>query len=796
VRVSAASKSPSARVRLGGTPTAMAAAAGSMWLADPSADAVVRVDLADEAAVDRVPVSNPGALTIAEGAVWVASIPGNSLVRIDLGTGSVTQTILLGGARVGALTFGEGSLWVADLTDNSLIGVDPSSGRIRRELPLDVHPTALAAGGGAIWVADYNAGAIAQVDAKTGRTIATVGVGNGPAALAVGLGAAWVANRLDSTVSRIEPATSRVSATIPVASGPSAIALTGRSVWVASEYGRSVSRIDPDRNVVAQTVPLEGGPTVLAVAQDQVWVGSRPLLPQRGGTAVLLHTRPITIDPALHGDLLPPVSDGLTRDGLVTYNHVAGPAGTQLVPDLALSVPRPTNAGLTYTFRLRPSVRYSDGRLLRAADFRRALERVFTLRSYGASLFSAIVGSEECSRRGSSRCDLSGGIVTDETSRTVTFHLRSPDPAFLTNLTSAGLATPVPEGTPINRPAGAPIPGTGPYMIASADGNRIRYVRNPHFREWSHAAQPDGNPDEIVMRFVSKPADEVRAVQEGRADWMTEAIPGSLLPELARRFPGRLHSNANPVVQFFQLNTALPPFDDIRVRRALNFAVDRAAIVKRLGGKLAAVPTCQALPPGVRGYRRYCPYTLRPRADGLWTAPDLRRAQRLVAASGTAGTHVAVWGLTDDPTLGPDVARDVAGVLQRLGYRTRLCLVPSSFSRIPPGCDPAKLQLAPAGWGGPFAYEFFGPWISCQGGNNRGFCDRNLDERMRRAQTLEATDPRAAAVLWARIDRKVVDLAVWVPLVNSRVIDFVSARVRNYQYHPYWGFLASQVVVR
>jgi peptide/nickel transport system substrate-binding protein len=66
---------------------------------------------------------------------------------------------------------------------------------------------------------------------------------------------------------------------------------------------------------------------------------------------------------------------------------------------------------------------------------------------------------------------------------------------------------------------------------------------------------------------------------------------------------------------------------------------------------------------------------------------------------------------------------------------------------------------------------------------------------MRRALTVEATDPRHAAVLWYRIDRAVTDRAVWLPLVNPRVIDFVSARVRNYQYHPYWGFLASQAWV-
>ena len=67
---------------------------------------------------------------------------------------------------------------------------------------------------------------------------------------------------------------------------------------------------------------------------------------------------------------------------------------------------------------------------------------------------------------------------------------------------------------------------------------------------------------------------------------------------------------------------------------------------------------------------------------------------------------------------------------------------------------------------------------------------------MRRALSLEGTDSRAAAALWAKIDRELVDQAAWVPLVNPRVVDFVSSRVRNYQYHPYWGIIADQLSLR
>ena len=246
------------------------------------------------------------------------------------------------------------------------------------------------------------------------------------------------------------------------------------------------------------------------------------------------------------------------------------------------------------------------------------------------------------------------------------------------------------------------------------------------------------------------------------------------------------------MVEFFQLNPRVAPFDDVRVRRALNFAFDRGTVVSRLGGEIAATPTCQVLPPGVRGYRRYCPYTRSPRADGRWTAPDVERAQRLVDAPGTRGALVAVWGVTDDPTLGPPVTKLMASTLRRLGYRTRLCLVPSSFRPIPDGCDPARIQSAPPGGTTSSRTDTSVPGLVRWDPNNRGLCDPRLDARMDKARSLEVTAPRAAALAWAEIDREVADRALWVPIVNTRMIDFVSPRVRNYQFHPYWGFLASQ----
>jgi peptide/nickel transport system substrate-binding protein len=380
--------------------------------------------------------------------------------------------------------------------------------------------------------------------------------------------------------------------------------------------------------------------------------------------------------------------------------------------------------------------------------------------------------------------------VTDDAARTVTFRLRAPDPEFLTSLAINSLAAPVPPRTPMGDVRFRPVPGTGPYKVASASEREVRYVRNPYFRERSHAAQPDGNPDEIVMRFGLSPEQQAREIAAGRADWSGDYMPPSLLRGLQARFPGRFHRWAIPTTDFFQFNVTRPPFDDVRVRRAFNLAIDRREIVRLYGGPDFAVATCQVLPPGLVGYRPYCPYTREPGRGGRWNGPEVARARRLVAAAGTRGTRVTVWGWTDDPTISPKVVRYAASALRTLGYRTRVHLVPHD------GIDAPfeEIQVMPAAWGNDTPYGMFATWFKCDGPNVHGwFCDRRVDAWLRRAQSLKATNPRAAAAIYARIDRRLVDRAAWVPMINELGLDFVSERVRNYQFHPYWGLIADQL---
>jgi peptide/nickel transport system substrate-binding protein len=778
-------------------PAAVAGGAGSLWVADATGPTVSRIDPENGSVDDRIQVAGePGSIVAGGGAIWVASAVGGTISRIDPATDTVTQTVRLRGASAAAVAFGGGNLWVADPADETLIELEPGSGSVRRTLTLDLRPTALAIADGVIWVCDQSANIVEQIAVGSGATLATTHVGNGPAAIALGARGAWVANALDGTVSRIDADTAAVVATIPVGSNPSSLVAAAGSIWTANQASGTLSRIDPQRNRVAATVEIGGTPTSLIDDAGRVWAAGGPGAGRhRGGTLRLVATQTFdTIDPAFQ-ETQTLAFTRLAYDTLVTFEQAPGAAGLRLVPDLAIAIPTPTRAGTTYVFRLRQGIRYSDGRPLRAQDFRRAIERLFRVGSPGATYYSAVVGAKACALRPSD-CDLSRGIETDDAAGTVVFHLRAPDPDFLFKLTVIGFSVPVPEGTPDRPLRSTPLPGTGPYAIVRARQRDVRFERNRFFHEWSHAAQPDGHPDAIEWRIVPSLDDAVDAVERGAADWMLGLIPPDRLRRLELSRPAQLHINPQFVVEFVPLDADRPPFDDVRVRRALNYAIDRAKIVRMYGGAAVASPLCQPLPPEFPGYRRYCPYTVDPRADGKWTGADLATARRLVAASGTKGSRIDVWGTTDSIAVPRRLPAYVAQVLRSLGYRVRLHHVPfptlSTIRR--------RIQLSVDGdWApdypAPSAYVpgFFG----CRGGFSNGYvCDHVLDRLMRRAAVLQLRDPRRAASLWSRVDHEITDRAYWLPTVSLRAPEIVSRRVRNYEHNPLWGFIASQVWLR
>jgi YVTN family beta-propeller protein len=789
--------------QLAGAPGAVSSGDGSVWVADPGAGEVSRIDSGSGVEVDRILVGGePGSIVSGGGAIWAASTVSATVTRIDPATESVTQTITLPGANPGAIAFGAGRVWVADSAAHELFEVDPVTGSLDRTFSLDLQPSAIAATGQAIWVAGYNNATVEELAPASGRVIARVHVGDGPVALAFDAGSLWVANSLDATVSRIDLGARAVAATIPVGSGPAALAAGPSSVWVANQYSGTVTRIDPETNRVAASVRIAGAPTSLTVSGSRIWVGvAANSGSHRGGTLVIVTAATITssssttnasVDPAFYNVAANPQFTGLAYDALVTFEQSPGADGLRLVPDLALSIPTPGDGGAVYTFRIRPGIRYSDGQALRASDFRRGMERLFRVGSPGVSLYADLVGARACLRRPRS-CDLSHGIITDDAAGTVTFHLAAPDPEFLFKLTEYAFAAPIPPGTPDHETGSRAVPGTGPYQIASVSDTEVRFVRNPFFREWSHAAQPAGNPDSIVWRTVPTVRAAVTAIEQGRADWLFGQVPAAQYQQLELQDPAQLHSNPQFAVEFLPFNTHLAPFNDVRVRQALNYAIDRGEIAQLYGGPSFATPTCQPIAPGLPGYVPYCPYTLHPNPDGAWSAPDMARARQLVTESGTRGERVDVWGSPDEGFVPPPTTAYVASVLRALGYRVYVHLAP--FATIT-GAMWRRMQVATDGdWVAdyPDPSSYLPQFFACDGGNGNGYyCNPALDREMQQAQLLELSGPARAAAVWAAVDRQLTDEAVWVPTVTLRDVELTSRRLGNYQYNPVLGFLIDQ----
>jgi YVTN family beta-propeller protein len=791
-------------VSLRASPGRIAVGAGSVWVTDFTAHTVSRIDGQDVRQV--IPVgAGPSAITVGNGAVWVADALDGTVARVDPGTDRVVQTIAVGDGPSG-IAFGEGVVWVANSGDHTVVGIDARTGAVTRRVGLDASPTDVAVGSGAVWVTSESAGVVFRISLD-GRDVSEIRVGTGPSAIAAGPGAIWVANTLDGTVSRIDPSREVVTATLQVGDGPSGVAVSPAAVWVTNEFAGTVTRIDPQTPVVTRTISVGNNPTGIAVTGGAVWVGVHGATgAHRGGTLQVVAAIPRldSIDPGIAFMLFPPQLLGMTNDGLVTLKHVGGSDGTQLVPDLAVSLPVPADHGRSYRFQLRPGIRYSTGEPVRPEDFRRAIERDFRIGSPGAAFFADIAGADRCAGHGKP-CDLSAGIVVDEQADTVTFHLTRPDPEFLFKLTLT-FAFAVPPGTPDHDVGTHPVPATGPYLIDRYQpGRELRLARNPQFHEWSPAAQPDGYPDQIVWRFGLDPQAAVTAVERGDADWglyeFPFSPPGDRLTEIRTQYPGQTHVNPLPETEFFTLNTRLPPFDDVRVRQALNYAIDRNALVSLYGSSDLARPTCQVLPPGLPGYQRYCPYTLNSRTDGAYTAPRLALARTLVAASHTQGMRVRV--LTD-PDFPP--AQYVVSVLNSLGYRASLQIATGDRLNTLSKNSRYQVQVSRGGWAAdyPAPSEFLKLFLSCAAfrpasdanDNVAQFCDRDIDRGMEQALRLQATDAAAASRLWATADRRITDQAPWLPTVNLNAVDFLSTRTGGYQFHPQWGILLDQLWVQ
>jgi peptide/nickel transport system substrate-binding protein len=768
-----ASGHASAPIALDEAPFGVAVDGKVAWLPRYSQDAVLAVDTATGQG-QPIPVGDgPDAVAVGSGSVWVANAGDGTVSEVNPTARRVVADPIYVGNGPSGIAVGKGAVWVALSVDGAVAKIDPDTGRVVDTFSVGTNPTRVAVGFDKVWVTNESVGTVTPIDPVHDVAESPIAVGHGPNGLAVGPGAVWVTNSLDGTVSRIDPNTLTVTAS-RVGEDPQGVTVVGDTVWVAARRSAEIVRLNGQTGQVTSKLAVGANPQdVAAVGDGAAITTTTSPTEHRGGTLTIasaskdgLRERP-SVDPDSGSAWYPVIWDSLavTNDGLVSLKRVPGPDGGTVVADLAKALPTVTNGGLTYAFQLREGIRYSTGRAVHASDIRHGLERTFVLNtgspdeSMGLFFYGAVVGAPKCAASPRS-CDLSRGIVVDDKTGTITFHLRHPDPDFLAKLAMPpGVAVP-PEAPPHDS-GRHPLPATGPYMMARYAIRQYVLVRNPYFHEWSPDAQPDGYPDRIVFRPYTKTSQAVSAVEHGTADWLYFTVPSintQQTHEIETDYAAQIHPSAYPATDMLVIAANSPLNRDRTARRAIAYAIDRDrlhSILKNGSSSLPTPSTCQLVPPNFPGYRPYCPYSF-----------DPAHAQKLVHRSPSYGKPVSVLSFVEGTT----TDRYFVELLNSLGFRARLTLLDKNGE---PTEEPDILSYS-------WVADYVGAPDFIVGIRSGLITPSQLTAAYAKQSESQYQGTRA----WAAADQHLTDDALIIPIGTGSTLGFTSKRVGNYQTAP------------
>ena len=461
-----------------------------------------------------------------------------------------------------------------------------------------------------------------------------------------------------------------------------------------------------------------------------------------------------------------------TNNGLLTFKKAAGGAGSTIVPDIASAMPTIGDHGKLYTFHIRRGVHFSPpvNRAVKPSDFKYTIERLFRINSGGVGFYTGIVGANAFakSKKGGIK-----GIVANDKKMTISFHLTQPDGTFLDYM-AIPFAFVVPAGTPardISTVAKWRI-ATGPYVISKyVPKQQIVISRNPNFHSWTPNS-PNGHLDAIDVSIGVTPEQSVNEIANGQLDWYFESVPPDRLRQLKAQYPKQVYPFARNNITYFSMNERKYPFNKLAVRQAVNFATDRAALVKIFGGQ--GNPTENIIPPGFgKAYRKHTFYP-----------HNLKKAKQLIQAAGVKGASITVWGHATDPT--PKAVQYMASVLDSIGLKANVKVLDESVYWDTIATQKGDPQIAFNDWNEDFpeGQDFIdvllnGEHITSVGNNNQSNMNvpayNKLIDKARRLRPGLKRD-----AIWARLDALITkNNAPWVVFMNRQWPKFVSARLHG-----------------
>ncbi|WP_344158524.1 ABC transporter substrate-binding protein [Kribbella yunnanensis] len=510
---------------------------------------------------------------------------------------------------------------------------------------------------------------------------------------------------------------------------------------------------------------------------------------EAGGTLQFLSTsKEISFDPAKSQNLGTSAIHLILR-GLTAWKTDPGKP-TELVPDLATDTGQVSDGGKTWTYKLKPGLKYADGSTIVAADIKYGIERSFAPELSGGLGYhkSLLVGGDKYT--GPYKGGALASVETPDDT-TIIFKLNKPfgDWPWVASMPAF---SPVPKKADTD-PAhyGEKPAASGPYQVKSYQpGSKLELERNPNWDKASDQART-GLPDAYVWQMgLEANTVNQRLIQDANDDKNAAAtgvsVPAALIPTVTGNpaVKARVATSPSGALQYLAMNNKRPALSNPEVRKAIQYAVDKQAVQvaeggPEFGGEIAST----LITPGIEGYSKYNTYEAPPAGD-----PD--KAKQLLAAAGVTNLRLT---LVADNATGLPVAQAIQQGLKRAGITVDIKPLDSEpLSDLITGNKP-DYDLTVSSWlpDFPSAIGNIQPLFATSEIGNGGYnisrySNPTVDAAIN-AATAESDKAKAAAA-WGALDKQIMNDAPLVPLLYARNAFLHGSKVQNFylpSYPPY-----------
>ncbi|WP_436954955.1 ABC transporter substrate-binding protein [Streptomyces sp. SudanB182_2057] len=472
---------------------------------------------------------------------------------------------------------------------------------------------------------------------------------------------------------------------------------------------------------------------------------------------------------------------------LMTFKPGPGDEGNTLVPDLAASKGQPSDGGKTWTYKLRPGLKYEDGTPITAKDVKYAVERSNFARdvlSLGPNYFQQFMADGD-KYKGPYKDKSDKGLSSIETpdDTTIVFHLKQAFQEF-DYLVATPQTAPVPKAKDTGVDYIKHIVSSGSYKFQSyEDGKQAVLVRNEN---WDPKTDPLRKqlPDKIVVKLKVNPETIDQDVMAGNAiDLVGGGVQASTQADVLTD-PAKKANTDNTYggrLVYLAINTKLKPFDKPECRKAVQYAIDKVSVQTAEGGPVRGEIASTVLPPDIPGYTKADAYATKDNKG------DIAKAKDLLKACGQTSISTNITARSDRPQE-IDAATAIINSLKKVGINASLKQYPSGkyltdYAGVPNFIKKQNVGLIMMQWGAdwPSGYGFLqqilnGKAISQSGNTNLSLYDsKEVNDLLSKAIGTQDTGERNS--LYTQIDKKTMDDSVLVPLTYFKVL---LGRPQNY----------------